>query len=96
MRSEPCVACSIECGQFLKEIAQLRGYREMVIVASGTRVTHTEELQETRMRRPIPEEYLLLSELQDPQLRFHRMSQGQPVPNRTRSASPLRLTQGGG
>ena len=95
MRSEPCVACSIECGWFLKEIAQLRGYREMVIVASGTRVT-PEELQETRMRRPIPEEYLLLSELQDPQLRFHRMFQGWPVPNRTRSASPLRLTQGGG
>ena len=95
VRSEPCVACSIECGRFLKEIAQLRGYREMVIVASGTRVT-PEELQETRMRRHIPEEYLLLSELQDPQLRFHRMSQGQPVPNRTRSVSPLRLTQGGG
>ena len=95
VRSEPCVACSIECGRFLKEIAQVRGYREMVIVASGTRVT-PEALQETRMRRHIPEEYLLLSELQDPQLRFHRMFQGWPVPNRTRSASPLRLTQGGG
>ena len=101
VRSEPCVACSIECGRFLKEIAQIRGYREMVIVASGTRVT-PEKLQETRdeagprRERRIPEAYLLLSELQNPQLRFHRMSQRQPVPNRTRSASPLRLTQGGG
>ena len=101
VRSEPCVACCVECGQFLKEIAQLRGYREMVILASWTRVTPG-ELQETRdeagigRERRIPEAYLLLSELQNPQLRFHRMSQRQPVPNRTRSASPLRLTQGGG
>ena len=88
------VACCLDCGMALKEMARIRGRREYVLLASRARV-EPGALGEMRDRMgigrgvPVPRKHLLLSEVSDSLTRpQHGTPGGRGTSRRTRSAPP--------